>query len=172
VMDQATREAYRVLSSVGLNVAETWIMSGEPVTDVQRVRRLLITGSRTWTDQQAIKDALRPWWFGGSTILVHGACLRGADAIADRIWAGAGGSTDPHPAAWEHCVAQCPEGHRKHSRHGEYCPTAGHRRNAEMIKLGVDQAIAFLATGSSPGTRGMIGLINKARIPLTIIKGR
>jgi len=50
--------------------------------------RVLVTGSRTWTDEQAIRTALASVirLHGPERVtVVHGACPRGADALADRI---------------------------------------------------------------------------------------
>ena len=46
--------------------------------------RVLVTGSRTWTDEQVIADALREHWHDGNALLVTGACPSGADAIAEQ----------------------------------------------------------------------------------------
>ena len=62
-------------------------------------RRVLVTGSRTWTDEAAIAAALRQHW-DGAAVLVSGACPRGADAIAERLWTAWGGQVERHPADW------------------------------------------------------------------------
>ena len=62
-----------------------------------RPRRVLVTGSRTWTDRsRASPAALREHWSNGA-VLVSGACPRGADAIAERLWSSLGrpGRTPP-----------------------------------------------------------------------------
>jgi YspA, cpYpsA-related SLOG family len=150
-MDSVTRQAYEVLhADLGASLfhESARFPPGQPL-------RLLITGSRTWTDEEAIKVALRPWWRGGTTTLVHGACPRGADAIADRIWTQAGGKVDRWRANWT-----------------KYKKAAGHIRNKAMIDGGADFAIAFLRTdSSSPGTRSAIELLRAAHIPLQIVTG-
>ncbi|MCA1707672.1 MAG: SLOG family protein, partial [Actinobacteria bacterium] len=50
--------------------------------------RILVTGSRTWTDNTAIRRALEPWRSSGA-VLVHGGAA-GADRIAAAIWRGWG----------------------------------------------------------------------------------
>lgn len=45
--------------------------------------RLLITGSRDWTGKTLISDDLQGWPEG--TVIVHGGCLTGADAMADDL---------------------------------------------------------------------------------------
>jgi hypothetical protein len=39
-------------------------------------KRVLVTGSRTWSDRETIRQALREQWEPGTT-LVHGGCPRG-----------------------------------------------------------------------------------------------
>lgn len=94
------------------------------------MKRILVTGSRDWPDEAAIRDALRAEW-EPSAVLVHGACPTGADAIASRIWTGAGLPEERHPADW--------------AAHGR---AAGPRRNAEMVALGADVCLAFIRAGS------------------------
>jgi hypothetical protein len=66
-------------------------------------------------------------------LLVHGACPRGADAIAaDYASRTPGYRMEAHPADWQ--------------RHGR---AAGQFRNATMIALGSDGCIAFLR-GAAP----------------------
>lgn len=99
--------------------------------------RILVTGSRTWTDDDAITTALDD--AVGDTpahqvVLVHGACPSGADEIADihatkRRW-----TVERHPADW--------------ARHGR--SRAGHVRNQRMVALGADVVIAFIRD-QSPG---------------------
>lgn len=91
--------------------------------------RVLVTGSRTWRDHEPIHAALDALHADhpGMT-LVHGACAQGADGIADR-WAILRGVTvERHPAQW-----------RRYGR------SAGPRRNAHMVALGADIALAFIA---------------------------
>jgi len=131
IMEAVTRQAYELLHhELGASLFH------EPARfhPSQRLR-LLITGSREWQDVAGIKDALRPWWRGGTTTLVHGACPSGADKIADDIWRSAGGKVDPWPANW-----------------ARYGAAAGPKRNAAMVAGGADFAIAFLLTSRpSPG---------------------
>jgi len=121
-----------------------------PIINSVRVRldpiRILITGSRTWTNTRTLDDALLNAWhdatqvYGPSTaiVIVHGACPRGADSYAD-AWATRQDrqyvSVEPHPADWKN--------------HGR---GAGFRRNAEMVQCGADLCLAFIKDGSSGAT--------------------
>ena len=109
--------------------------------------RVLVTGSRTWTDEEAIAEALAGHWHDGNALLVTGACPRGADEIAERIWRSHGGLVERHPADW---------------RTGR---DAGMRRNADMVSLGADVCLAFIRDGS-PGATQAARLAEQAGIPV------
>ena len=117
--------------------------------------RVLVTGSRAWTDEGVIHDALSELLFRHKAIvLVHGACPRGADQIADQ-WAAlrnAGEWTpvlvERHPADWN----------------GPAKRGAGFARNAEMVSLGADLALAFIVDASR-GASHTADLAEKAGIP-------
>lgn len=108
--------------------------------------RVLITGSRTWTNATVIRDALRAAWGDGTTVLVHGACPTGADRIAEVFWRRWGGHVERHPADW--------------TRHGR---AAGFRRNAAMVALGADLCLAFIRD-DSPGATHTARLAEHAGI--------
>lgn len=113
----------------------------------EATKRVLVTGSRTWTDEVTIHDALAAQWGDGTAVLVSGACLRGADRIAEMVWSGWGGRIERHPADW--------------SQHGRQ---AGFRRNAEMVNGGADVCLAFIRAGS-PGASHTAQLAEAAGIP-------
>lgn len=101
--------------------------------------RILVTGSRGWTDEEQINRALYDAWaehhgIPGDIVLVHGGCPTGADAIADRQWrARSGGEpVEVHPADWS-------QGR-----------SAGFQRNAAMVDLGADLCLAFISDCTSP----------------------
>jgi hypothetical protein len=111
--------------------------------------RLLVTGSRTWHDVRTIEQALAVILdrHPEGVLLVHGACPRGADAIAAAYAARTPGyQIEAHPADW-----------RRYGR------AAGHRRNAEMIALGADGCAAFIR-GDSPGSTRTVRLARAAGI--------
>jgi hypothetical protein len=113
--------------------------------------RLLVTGSRTWRDVPAIEQALAVILarHPEGVLLVHGACPRGADAIAAAYATRTPGyRTEAHPADWD-----------------RYGRAAGYRRNAEMIALGADGCAAFIR-GASPGSSSAVRLARAAGIPI------
>lgn len=128
-------------------------------------RRVLVTGSQTWSDAEVIKRGLRAVW-RPDAILVSGACPRGADKIAEAIWTSWGSPVERHPADWPTCAPTCKPAHRRQRKDGEsYCPSAGHRRNAEMVNADVDVCVAFIRDGS-PGASGTAKLAEAAGIPV------
>lgn len=101
--------------------------------------RILITGSRTWTNEHAIRDALATLiaQHGPENVtIIHGACPHGADQLTDHIaqtWTGL--TIERHPADW--------------ATHGK---AAGPLRNQQMVDAGADICLAFVRDGSR-GTR-------------------
>lgn len=97
--------------------------------------RILITGSRDWTDQatiwQALADAVRSIPVDRELVIIHGACRVGADEIAHEWARGYGARIECHPANW--------------TKHGR---AAGPIRNKAMVDLGADLALAFIKDGS------------------------
>ena len=123
-----------------------WCGHCPPRQPGQPGRRVLVTGSRTWTDETVIGDALHEHWAPGA-ILVSGACPRGADAIAEQLWRSRGGQVERHPADWA-------------TGRG-----AGFGRNAAMVALGADICLAFIRDGS-PGASHTAHLADLAGIPV------
>ncbi|MFE0079201.1 SLOG family protein [[Kitasatospora] papulosa] len=122
-----------------------------------RPYRILITGSRDWTDETAISKALTALAAANTfaeqpTVIVHGACPTGADQMADD-WARWHAQHSPlitverHPANWD--------------AHGR---AAGPRRNAAMVAAGADTCLAFIRNGSR-GATGCAVLAEQAGIP-------
>ena len=113
--------------------------------------RILITGSRNWTDwvsvDEAILEAVRNAApnFDIPVTIVHGGCS-GADDIAGQVAEFYAFEQEVHPADW--------------NTHGK---AAGPIRNQEMVDLGADICLAF-PLGESRGTRDCMRRARKAGI--------
>jgi hypothetical protein len=100
---------------------------------LQRVTRVLVTGSRTWTNHSVIWAELSAYRMVRPT-LVHGDA-RGVDRIAAGIWHSWGVPVEAHPADWD--------------SHGR---GAGMIRNRHMVTLGADVCLAFIHNQSRGAT--------------------
>lgn len=115
--------------------------------------RILVTGSRTWTNRnllgmELIQAAVELAGDSNTPItLVSGACPRGADRIAEEHAERWGWTIERHPANWE--------------AHGK---AAGFIRNQAMVDLGADACIAF-RRGGSRGTTHCGQAAERAGIP-------
>jgi hypothetical protein len=114
--------------------------------------RVLVTGSRDWSDEAAVCTTLTELLRLADRItVVHGACPTGADAIAHR-WASdtPGATPEPHPADWS------------------IGKKAGPLRNQAMVDLGADVCLAF-PVGESRGTRDCMRRAEAAGIPVQAV---
>ena len=116
--------------------------------------RILVTGSREFTDLEMIRTALRrsgAELLSGPPTVVHGANPRGADRIAEAVAkVDLGWETDPHPANWE-----------------QFGKSAGHIRNQEMVDLAPDVCLGFFKKGAAnKGTRDCVTRALRAGIPI------
>jgi hypothetical protein len=98
--------------------------------------KILITGSRTWTDRGVINAALRDAYkgctdIGEDVLMINGDCPQGADAIAKEIWLKHNLPIELYPADW-----------------GTYGKRAGFIRNKQMVDLKPDICFAFIKDGS------------------------
>lgn len=118
--------------------------------------RILVTGSRDWTDEVVIVNALDDaiWNSEVNTnnevTVVSGACPSGADALAEQVARDNDMQVERHPAQWH--------------VDGKYDRSAGFKRNAEMVALGADLCLAFILNGSRGATH-TANLAEKAGIP-------
>lgn len=128
--------------------------------------RILVTGSRDWTDASAVVAALdEAASLGDEVVVVHGDCPTGADRIAAE-WVQAQHDQpfdprigeEPHPADWS------------------LGRKAGPERNAAMVARGADLCLAFIGNCTSPrcnrprphdshGATGCANLAERADIP-------
>lgn len=117
--------------------------------------RLLITGSRTWTDIATIEH----WFntvdkFHKQVTLVSGHCPQGADTLCEQIARKRGWIVETHPANWK------PNGILDKSQ--------GFVRNKLMVDLGADACLAFMVPDSK-GTANTVTHAVRANIPTTVV---
>lgn len=129
--------------------------------------RVIVTGSRNWTDAEMIRRALAEVvdsypqdWDPRGIVLVHGGCNvkrngratetppKGADAIAHTLWKSWGLAVDMCKAQW--------------ARHGR---AAGPIRNKLMVDLGADLCLAFILDESA-GATDCVRRAREAGIPV------
>lgn len=118
--------------------------------------RVLVTGSRTWTDADEVAYALLKVYneFGPFT-LVTGACPQGADRIAEQVvtdWELSAMAVERYPAEWD-----------------KYGKSAGFIRNQMMVMTKPDLALAFLMD-DSPGTKNTIRLCRAHGVPIQVFR--
>jgi hypothetical protein len=117
------------------------------------VYRLLVTGARVWDDYVLLYNVLDRYRDEHpDLVIVHGACPKGADDLAEEWAIYSGTPTEPYPANW--------------NLHGK---SAGHIRNKEMVDTKPDSAVAFIK-GESRGTKNCLSHIQKAGIPYEIFR--
>lgn len=133
--------------------------------------RILVTGSRGWNDAATLAAhlghaACEAHLQRRIPVIVHGACPKGADQIADEVARQHGNQVERHPADW--------------GRHGK--KRAGFIRNAEMVALGADLCLAFVLPcvlsscrkkkpHDTHGTAHCVALARKAGIPVKEVRG-
>ena len=120
--------------------------------------RILVTGSRYWTDQVLLRNTLAEVTKNTPpaerVILVHGDAWRGADFMAGEYARDRGWKEEPHPAEWNNGRA------------------AGMMRNKEMVDLGADVCVAFFRMDvANKGTTNCSNLAKKAGIPVLRVEG-
>lgn len=122
---------------------------------MSRPLRVLVTGSRDYPEPFFVSIALnrivRPRVMERhDVVIVHGACPKGVDRFASN-WVRhcqlPGVTEEAHPAEWK-----------------SYGKSAGFRRNVEMVALGADVCLAFIANGS-PGSTHCADAAQRAHIP-------
>ena len=112
--------------------------------------RILVCGSRNWTDRDLIRNELSS--YSGEVSVIHGGA-RGADAIAGEIAEELGFNVIVCPANWK--------------RFGR---AAGPIRNKQMLdQHSPDHVLAFVDS-RSVGTRHMIEIARKAGISCSVFE--
>jgi hypothetical protein len=150
---------------------------------------ILLAGSRELTEPGIVTGTLADITFNiveGPVVFRHGACPgeRSADQVAsdwiNSVGGRHGATEDAMPADWDHCAPDCPPGpgHRRRKRPGDtahpgllddYCPSAGPRRNSEMVRKQPRPAwmVAFPEPGQpNYGTRNCTRLARVAGIDI------
>lgn len=126
------------------------------------MKRLLITGSRTWTNSQMMRNELVRAYReltdsspnAPDVTLVHGGAA-GADIMAGQIWQSARLTVEVHEAQWK--------------SQGIYFSGAGRARNKLMVNLGADLCLAFIKNNSR-GASHCAQLAEDAGIPVRIYR--
>lgn len=121
--------------------------------------RILITGSRKFTEIDIIRQALVQATAGidpMDVIVIQGEAA-GADTLAKTVAQSLGFHVDSHPAIWR--------------IDGVYNPKAGPERNLRMIATGADVCLAFPQLGEKNiGTNHCIREAKKAGIPVQVFQ--
>ena len=99
--------------------------------------RVLVCGSRDWTDKAHIKQVLEDYRFNGYISLIHGDC-RGADRIGGEIAETWDWPVDKFPADW--------------INKGK---AAGFIRNQQMVDEGEPTVVLAFVLNASRGTKDM-----------------
>ena len=102
--------------------------------------RILITGSRDWTDHETIGNAIALQYLASNcpnpqaVTVVHGGA-KGADYLAATLAKRQGFKVELHKARWD-----------------EFGKAAGYLRNKEMVEAGADVCLAFIRNESKGAT--------------------
>jgi hypothetical protein len=113
--------------------------------------RILVTGSRDWTDSYTVRGALLGVAAGVKDVtLISGGCPDGADAIAELVARRQGWAIETHVADWDGLGKR-----------------AGFIRNKAMVESEPDVCIAFVKN-QSRGASMTVDLAKEAGIPIEL----
>lgn len=113
--------------------------------------RVLVCGSRGWTDYGRIKRRLAELPAG--SVVVEG-CARGADALAELAAESLGLKVEHHPADWS------------------TGRSAGFRRNLEMLDYPIPDLVIAFWDGRSRGTTHTVRIAQNRDIPIEVWNSR
>ena len=114
--------------------------------------KVLVCGSREWTNEKVIRDVLRNYLAADDVTIINGAC-RGADKISTKVAKELGFKVKEFPADWK-----------------KFGRAAGPKRNERMAKQFPEMVLCFHNNlNESKGTKNMIETAKKFNIPFLII---
>ena len=113
-------------------------------------RRVLLCGSRDWTDLHALNRVLDH--LGPDVTIVHGTGATEFEALLAEEAAKRALPTVAIPVEWS-----------------KYEANSRNIRNRRMLRMGIDQVIAFRLDGPSPGTDHLIQLATEVGIPVHVV---
>ena len=119
--------------------------------------KVLVTGSRAFLDESAIRRELSVFPVG--TIIVHGHCREGADAIADRVASSLGFEVRRYPAKWN-SFSQTFSGHARNRRMV---------REEHFLEEPINLCLAFIA-GRSSGTWNCVACVEAEEIEVKKVR--
>lgn len=108
--------------------------------------RVLICGSRNWADEDAILT--RIFKLPDKSVIIHGACLTGADVMADKLGKQLLYDIEPYPADWDRLGLK-----------------AGVIRNSQMLKEGKPDQVWAFTYSLTGGTGDMVKKARRAGVP-------
>ena len=107
-------------------------------------RRILVSGSRYWTNKRLIREALP---LKGNIIVIHGGAL-GADLLASEVAQERAFAEWVFTPDWDNLGKK-----------------AGPIRNGNMLKRGDPHEALVFWDGKSRGTKDMLDRLNRANVP-------
>lgn len=110
--------------------------------------KVLITGSRSWTDYRTIVEAFQKIISDSPVTLISGNCPQGADFLCEKAAKELGWDIELYPADWD-----------------KYGKRAGFLRNTEMVELGAELCLAFIHNDSK-GASMTVRLAKAKGIPV------
>ena len=115
--------------------------------------RIVVTGSRDWSNRDPIKDTFdRVYAKHGTDVTLINGTARGVDRIAAEVARSLGWQVIDVPADWD-----------------QYGRSAGFRRNEQMLRMSPDICIAFW-DGQSRGTQHTIRTAEQMGIRTYVVR--